>query len=151
MAIKIDIGDMKFDTVAYSKQNNIMQIIKYLKGTIAITINSNADDVDGLKDSLAETANLLQQVYDLVVSLMDMMGGMIGDMGDILDLIIALRQRMDQAEQNIEINQSQIHSIQQEVNGNETLLYNMAEMRKDFMDHFPLGAFLKSLGGTSTD
>lgn len=144
MATKIDIEDMKFDKVAYSKQHNIIQIIKYLTGTIATTINSNADNVDELASILADVAQLVSQLYEFLVSLMDTVGGLLGDMREILELIAELKE-------SINDQQSQIESIQHQVTRNENLLYNIAYMRKDFMDNFPLGSFLKSLGGTSTD
>lgn len=151
MATKIEIDDMKFDIMAYSKQHNIIQIIKYLKGLIADTINSNADDIDDLTNKLKETEQLLDQLADLVSSLMGTMSDMLDDMMDIVSIMSGLRIRIENVEDETERQWTQIDSNQGAIMFAQGMIDGMRNMTSDYLNNTRQGQFLKSLGATPSN
>ena len=122
MATKINVDDLKFDRVAYSKQHNIIQIIKYLTGVIPDTVNANADETN--------------QLAELVRDLMSTISDLLDDMLQILQLYVDLKDQLD-------------NFIEDELNYDSFIAQQITEMRnmdQDFLDNTNMGRFLKSLG-----
>lgn len=110
MPLNITFAD--FDTVCYSTQYNIMQLIKHCVG-ITVQVNVNESSINNV---FGQVNGLIQEVEDLIKQLEELKGDIGNTDGDVNSLVLKVNELQRTLEQHIREYNTFSYAVVQDIN-----------------------------------